>query len=85
VIAAPATAARPKAPTLAGGTFATKLNLALAAGLALPLLGCLATHPGARDAQALQALTLAYCLLPCALKLLAAWRCTSPSSDTGTA
>ena len=52
--------------------FATKLNLALAAGVALPLLGAFGYTPGARDAQALQALTLAYCLLPCALKLVAA-------------
>ncbi len=51
---------------------ATKLNLALAAGLALPLLQLLGYAPGQRDAQALQALTLAYCLLPCALKLAAA-------------
>ena len=53
--------------------FATKLNLALAAGLALPALGWLGYAPGARDAQALQMLTWAYCLVPCALKLLAAW------------
>ncbi len=52
--------------------FATKLNLALAAGVALPLLGLFGYVPGARDPQALQALTVAYCLLPCALKLLAA-------------
>ena len=52
--------------------FATKLNLALAAGVALPLLGALGYVPGARDASALQTLTWAYCLLPCALKLLAA-------------
>ena len=52
--------------------FATKLNLALAAGVALPLLGVLGYVPGARDAAALQTLTWAYCLLPCALKLLAA-------------
>ena len=51
--------------------FATKLNLALAAGLALPLLGLFGYAPGARDAQALQALTIAYCLLPCILKLAA--------------
>ena len=51
--------------------FATKLNLALAAGLALPLLGLFGYAPGARDAAALQALTIAYCLLPCALKLAA--------------
>ncbi len=49
--------------------FATKLNLALAAGLALPLLGLFGYAPGARDATALNALTVAYCLLPCALKL----------------
>jgi Na+/melibiose symporter-like transporter len=29
--------------------------------------------PGSRDPQALQALVLAYCVLPCVLKLLAAW------------
>ena len=52
--------------------FATKLNLALAAGLALPTLAWLGYAPGAQDARALQTLTFAYCLLPCALKLLAA-------------
>jgi Na+/melibiose symporter-like transporter len=52
--------------------FATKLNLALAAGVALPVLGWWGYVPGARDPQALQTLTLAYCLLPCALKALAA-------------
>jgi Na+/melibiose symporter-like transporter len=52
--------------------FATKLNLALAAGIALPLLAAFGYTPGARDAQALSALTIAYCLLPIALKLLAA-------------
>ena len=52
--------------------FATKLNLALAAGLALPLLQLLGYAPGARDAQALTALSLAYGLVPCGLKLLAA-------------
>ena len=51
--------------------FATKLNLALAAGIALPLLALFGYAPGGRDASALQALTLAYCLLPCALKLIA--------------
>ena len=51
---------------------ASKLNLALAAGLALPLLDLLGYRPGATDAGALQALTLAYAVLPCALKLLAA-------------
>jgi GPH family glycoside/pentoside/hexuronide:cation symporter len=52
--------------------FATKLNLALAAGITLPALSLLGYTPGARDDQALQMLSWAYCLLPCALKLLAA-------------
>ena len=52
--------------------FASKLNLALAAGLTLPLLGWLGYAPGARDAQALQWLSVCYCLIPCALKALAA-------------
>lgn len=52
--------------------FATKLNLALAAGVALPLLQAFGYAPGTRDAQALDALTWAYCALPCALKLVAA-------------
>jgi Na+/melibiose symporter-like transporter len=52
--------------------FATKLNLALAAGLALPLLGLAGYAPGVREPQALQALTAAYCLLPCVLKCAAA-------------
>jgi len=51
---------------------AVKLNLALAAGLALPLLGAFGYAPGARDSGVLQALALAYGLLPCLLKLLAA-------------
>ena len=51
---------------------ATKLNLALAAGLALPLLAAFGYAPGIRTPEGLQALTWAYCLVPCALKLLAA-------------
>jgi Na+/melibiose symporter-like transporter len=51
---------------------ASKLNLALAAGLTLPMLSLLGYSPGAREPQALLALTVAYCLLPCALKALAA-------------
>jgi Na+/melibiose symporter-like transporter len=51
--------------------FATKLNLALAAGLALPLLAAFGYQPGSQSPEALRALTIAYCLLPCALKLAA--------------
>ena len=51
---------------------ATKLNLALAAGLCLPLLGWLGYTPGARDPHALALLTATYCGLPCALKAIAA-------------
>ncbi len=54
--------------------WATKLNLALAAGLALPALQYLGYVPGARDAQALSSLTLVYGALPCLFKLLSlAW------------
>ncbi|WP_052162355.1 MFS transporter [Aquabacterium sp. NJ1] len=54
--------------------WATKLNLALAAGLALPALQYLGYVPGARDAQALLSLTLVYGALPCLFKLLSlAW------------
>jgi Na+/melibiose symporter-like transporter len=52
--------------------FATKLNLALAAGVALPVLQAFGYAPGSQDAKALDALTVAYCLLPCSLKLVAA-------------
>lgn len=52
--------------------FATKLNLALAAGLALPLLALLGYTPGTRSETGLQTLSLAYAVLPCALKLAAA-------------
>jgi Na+/melibiose symporter-like transporter len=50
----------------------TKLNLGLAAGAALPLLAVVGYLPGQRDEPALRALTLAYVLVPCALKLVAA-------------
>jgi GPH family glycoside/pentoside/hexuronide:cation symporter len=49
-------------------TFATKLNLALAAGLALPLLQWFGYAPGRHDADALGALAWGYGLLPCLLK-----------------
>ena len=50
-------------------TLATKLNLALAAGIALPLLAYLGYTPAARDPAALHALTLVYAAAPCVLKL----------------
>lgn len=50
---------------------AAKLNLALAAGLALPALQLAGYAPGHRSDEALLALSSAYCLLPCALKLVA--------------
>jgi GPH family glycoside/pentoside/hexuronide:cation symporter len=51
---------------------ATKLNLALAAGCALPLLSLWGYAPGSQAPQALWALTLAYVVLPCTLKVCAA-------------
>jgi Na+/melibiose symporter-like transporter len=53
-------------------TCANKLNLALAAGLALPALQALGYTPGARDEAALASLALIYAALPCALKAAAA-------------
>ena len=52
---------------------ATKLNLALAAGVTLPLLSWLGYSVGTRDASGLLALSWIYAGLPCVLKLLAAW------------
>jgi Na+/melibiose symporter-like transporter len=49
--------------------FVTKANLALAAGLALPLLTVLGYAPGARDAGALAALAGVYGFAPVVLKL----------------
>jgi len=40
--------------------------------VALPALQAFGYAPGRQDAQALGALTIAYCALPCALKLAAA-------------
>lgn len=58
-------------------TCATKLNLALAAGLSLPLLAAAGYRSGSADEAGLQALAWAYGALPCLLKLVAAavlWR-----------
>ena len=52
-------------------TLATKLNLALAAGIALPLLGYLGYSPGSRDPAAVHALALVYAAAPCVLKICA--------------
>jgi Na+/melibiose symporter-like transporter len=61
---------------------ASKLNLGLAAGAALPLLALAGYAPGERHPHALQALAIAYVAVPCALKLVAAgllwrWRSTT--------
>ena len=53
-------------------TLATKLNLALAAGLALPLLAWLGYEPGTRDPGELSALAFVYAAVPCVLKAGAA-------------
>lgn len=53
-------------------TFTTKLNLALAAGLALPLLQGLGYQPGQASPAGLQALSWLYGGLPCLLKAAAA-------------
>ncbi|ROT46550.1 MFS transporter [Pusillimonas sp. NJUB218] len=50
---------------------ASKLNLALAAGLVLPMLQWLGYTPGQTDEQGLRSLSLAYAVLPCCLKLVA--------------
>ncbi|HET6788736.1 MAG TPA: MFS transporter [Aquabacterium sp.] len=52
---------------------ATKLNLALAAGLALPALGWLGYRPGVGDAASQSALVMVYGVLPCLCKALALW------------
>jgi glycoside/pentoside/hexuronide:cation symporter, GPH family len=51
--------------------FAAKLNLALAAGLALPLLAWWGYTPGSTAPDGLRALAWAYAGLPCVLKLAA--------------
>lgn len=52
--------------------WATKMNLALAAGIALPLLELLGYVPGTANHAGLQALSGGYAVLPCLLKLAAA-------------
>ncbi|MDY7546426.1 MFS transporter [Glaciimonas sp. CA11.2] len=58
-------------------SWATKINLALAAGISLPLLQYLGYQPHLINHQGAQALAIGYAVLPCALKLIAAmilWR-----------
>ncbi len=52
--------------------FVNKLTLAIAGGIALPLLEGLGYTAGSGDAVALSALAFTYALVPCALKLVAA-------------
>ena len=61
--------ARPTGAYFGLWTLATKLNLALAAGIALPLLGLLGYVPGATGGAGLAALAFVYALVPCVLKL----------------
>lgn len=68
--------ARRDEPLPAGGsfgvwTFVTKLNLALAAGVALPALALLGYRPGEQGDEARAALTAVYALLPLLLKAAA--------------
>ncbi len=52
--------------------FVNKLTLALAGGIALPLLEALGYTRGGTDPQALAALAVVYAVVPCLLKLVAA-------------
>ena len=72
VIAAEGDSGRHEGAYFGWWNMATKLNLALAAGLALPLLGWLGYTPGIRSDGGLQMLGWAYAVLPCVLKLMAA-------------
>ncbi len=82
LLARPASPAEARAaPGAAFGwwNFVTKANLALAAGLALPLLALLGYRPGGRDPGAIAALAAVYAFVPIVLKLgamalLWAWR-----------
>jgi GPH family glycoside/pentoside/hexuronide:cation symporter len=63
--------ARPTGAYFGLWTLATKLNLALAAGIALPLLSLLGYAPGASGGEGLAALGFVYAIVPCVLKLFA--------------
>jgi Na+/melibiose symporter-like transporter len=53
-------------------SWATKMNLALAAGISLPLLEWLGYMPGVVSNGGTHALAVGYALIPCGLKLIAA-------------
>ena len=58
-------------------SWVTKMNLAMAAGIALPMLELLGYTPGNTNATGSEALGIAYALVPCGLKCIAAlllWR-----------
>ena len=58
-------------------SWATKMNLALAAGISLPLLQSMGYVPGSHSAAGAHALSIGYAVVPCGLKLIAAallWR-----------
>ncbi|MES2742824.1 MAG: MFS transporter [Pseudomonadota bacterium] len=77
VIAAAGHGGRREAAYFGWWNWGVQINLALAAGIALPLLGALGYVPGRDGAAGTATLAAAYALLPCALKLLAAfmlWR-----------
>jgi len=75
LIGAAGHAGRHEAAYFGWWNWGVQMSLALAAGIALPLLAWLGYVPG--SSKGLPALSAAYALLPCALKLLAAlllWR-----------
>ena len=75
LIGAAGHAGRHEAAYFGWWNWGVQMSLALAAGIALPLLAWLGYVPGSN--KGLPALSVAYALLPCALKLLAAlllWR-----------
>lgn len=77
VIAHGGDSGRREASYFGAWNWVTKMNLALAAGISLPLLQRLGYVPGMQNAAGIQALGIAYALVPCVLKLLAAtilWR-----------
>lgn len=82
---APGPGARPDGAYFGLWQMIEKLNLALAAGIALPLLSMLGYQPGTPQ-QGFAALSFTYALLPCAIKLAAAmllWLAPMDRSGSG--